>query len=125
MTIRDAEPEDLDAILACVHALAEFEGGSAAVVLDRDEFAANLFRPDAVPSGLIVEPDDGPVAGLAPYSRPFSPWLARSGTWLEVLFVYPEYRRHGYGRALLQELRARTTGRVEWAVLDWNTRAHD
>jgi GNAT superfamily N-acetyltransferase len=47
-------------------------------------------------------------------------WYCRSGIWLEDLFVLPEHRKHGFGKALIQEVRRLTDGRVEWAVLDWN-----
>ncbi len=125
MTIRDATPGDLDEILALVRELAEYEREPDAVVFDPDEFAGHLFGTDAVARALIAVHDDGAVAGMALYYRTFSTWLGRDGIWLEDLFVRPEFRRHGYGRALLDALRARTAGRVEWAVLDWNTAAHD
>jgi GNAT superfamily N-acetyltransferase len=124
VTIRDAQPADLDEILALVRALAEYEREPDAVVFDRDEFAVHLFGADAVARCLIVE-HEGEIAGMALYFRTFSTWLGRDGVWLEDLFVRPEFRRHGYGRALLNELRARTQGRVEWSVLDWNTPAQD
>ena len=124
MTIRDARPDDLDEVIALVHALAEYEREPDAVVLDRDEFARNCFGDDAVARVLIAE-DDGAVAGFALYFRTFSTWLGTQGIWLEDLFVYPEYRHRGHGRALLEELRRRTGGRVEWSVLDWNKPARD
>ena len=123
MTIRDATVDDLDEILALVRELAEYEREPDAVVFARDEFAQHLFGPSPVASALIAE-HDGAVAGMALYYRTFSTWLGRDGIWLEDLFVRPDFRRHGYGRALLGTLRARTRGRVEWSVLDWNTPAH-
>ena len=124
MTIRDATAADLDEILALVRELAEYEREPDAVVFDRDEFAAHLFGPEPVARALIAE-HDGAVAGMALYYRTFSTWLGRDGIWLEDLFVRPRYRRHGYGRALLDGLRVRTEGRVEWSVLDWNADAHE
>jgi len=126
VTIRDATVDDLDEILALVRELAEYEREPGAVVFERDEFARHLFGPDAVARALVYESDedDGAVAGMALYYRTFSTWLGRDGIWLEDLFVRPLYRRRGHGRALLDALRARTEGRVEWAVLDWNTDAH-
>ena len=118
--IRNATPHDLDEILAMVRELAEYEREPDAVVFDREEFGRNLFGVQPVAWALIAEHNDGAVAGMAVYYRTFSTWLGQDGIWLEDLFVRPEYRRHGYGRALLQELRTRTEGRVEWAVLDWN-----
>lgn len=122
MTIRAATASDVDEILALVRELAEYEQEPDAVVFERDEFARHLFGPDAFVHTLIAE-HDGTVAGMALYYRTFSTWLGRDGIWLEDLFVRPSQRRHGYGRALLDALRARTTGRVEWAVLDWNEAA--
>jgi len=123
MTIRDARPDDLDEILALVRELAEYEQEPGAVVFDRDEFARNVFGPDPVARVLIAE-HDGAVAGMALYFRTFSTWLGRDGIWLEDLIVRPAFRRHGHGRALLEALRTRTDGRVEWSVLDWNESAH-
>ncbi len=101
-----------------------YEREPDAVVLEPDEFATHVFGTDAVARALIAEAPDGRVAGFAIWFRTFSTWLGTSGIWLEDLFVRPEYRRFGLGRALLDELRTRTTGRVEWAVLDWNEPAH-
>ena len=123
MPIRDATPDDLAEILAMVHELATYEREPDAVVLDPATFEHHLFGPDAVARALIAETSDGAVAGFALWFRTFSTWLGTSGIWLEDLFVRPEWRRFGLGRALLDELRTRTTGRVEWAVLDWNTSA--
>jgi GNAT superfamily N-acetyltransferase len=128
MTIRDPTIADLDEILALVRELAEYENEPDAVVFEREEFARHLFGPDAFVRVLVVAPEGAPdneLAGMALYFRTFSTWLGRDGIWLEDLFVRPQYRRHGYGRALLDALRARTVGRVDWAVLDWNTPAHD
>jgi GNAT superfamily N-acetyltransferase len=122
--IRDATPDDLDEILALVRELAEYEKEPNAVVLERNEFASHLFGENNVARALIAE-HDGAVAGMALYYRTFSTWLGTDGIWLEDLFVRPPFRRHGYGRALLDALQARTHGRVEWAVLDWNTPAHE
>ena len=72
---------------------------------------------------LLAVADDGAVAGMALWFRTFSTFLGRSGIWLEDLFVRPEHRRHGYGLALIEQLRTMTDGRVEWVVLDWNTSA--
>ena len=123
--IRNANPNDLDEILAMVRELAEYEREPDAVVFDPAEFGRHLFGVQPVAWALIAEHDDGAVAGMAVFYRTFSTWRGQDGIWLEDLFVRPDYRRHGYGRALLQELRNRTEGRVEWAVLDWNTPAQE
>jgi GNAT superfamily N-acetyltransferase len=123
VTIRDARAADLPEILALVRELAEYEREPEAVVLDSDEFARHLFGEHAVARAVIAEHEDA-VAGFALYFRTFSTWLGRDGIWLEDLFVRPAYRRLGIGGALLDEMRRRTNGRVEWSVLDWNTPAH-
>jgi GNAT superfamily N-acetyltransferase len=121
--IRDATADDLDEIIALVRELAEYERAPGEVVLDREEFGRHVFGDGAVAHVLVAE-HEGAVAGMALYFRTFSTWLGRDGLWLEDLFVRPQYRRHGLGGALLDEVRRRTRGRVDWAVLDWNTPAH-
>ena len=123
MTIRDATPADLDEIFSLVHELAEYEREPDSVVFENEEFARHLFGTDPVAHALIAE-HDGAVAGMAVYYRTFSTWQGRDGIWLEDLFVREQYRRHGYGRAFLDELRTRTDGLIEWMVLDWNEPAH-
>jgi GNAT superfamily N-acetyltransferase len=125
MPVRDATPDDLTTILAMVRELATYEREPDAVVFDPDEFARNLFGPDRVTSALVAETPAGDVAGFAIWFRTFSTWLGKSGIWLEDLFVRPEHRRLGLGRELLGALRARTDGRIEWAVLDWNESAQE
>ncbi|MGZ4709217.1 MAG: N-acetyltransferase family protein, partial [Acidimicrobiales bacterium] len=89
-------------------------------VFTLDDLDANVFGPDPVAEVLIAERADGGVAGMALYFRTYSTWVGRSGIWIEDLFVRPEFRGEGHGRALLDAVRARTDGRVEWVVLDWN-----
>jgi GNAT superfamily N-acetyltransferase len=119
MTVRDARPEDVAAIYALVRDLAAYEELSAEVVSDESAFARHLFG--AEPAARCIVADDGDeVVGFALYFTTFSTFLGMPGIWLEDLFVRASARRHGHGGALLRELRTRTTGRVEWAVLDWN-----
>jgi GNAT superfamily N-acetyltransferase len=125
MAVRDATDADLAEILAMVQELADYEREPDAVVLDPDEFARSVFGADAVAHALIAETPAGEIAGFAIWFRTFSTWLGKTGIWLEDLFVRPQHRRSGFGRELLDALRARTDGRVEWAVLDWNTLGHD
>jgi GNAT superfamily N-acetyltransferase len=125
MRVRDAVPADLPELLALVRELAEYERAADEVAFDADEFATHLFGDNAVASALIAQDESGAVAGFAVYFRTFSTWLGTSGIWLEDLFVRPDHRRGGAGRALLEAIRARTNGRVEWAVLDWNAPAHE
>jgi GNAT superfamily N-acetyltransferase len=119
VTIRDAVRADVPAIHALVRELAEYERLAEAVVSDEALFEEHLFGPGAVASALVAE-DDGAVVGFALWFRTFSTFLGRPGIWLEDLYVRPSARRNGHGRALLEALRAKTDGRVEWSVLDWN-----
>ena len=120
MPIRPAVPGDLDEIGTMIHELAAYEQAPDEVAFERTELERHLFGPDPAAEVLIAETDDGRVAGMALYYRTFSTWVGRPGIWLEDLFVRPERRGDGLGRALLDAVAARTDGRVEWAVLDWN-----
>lgn len=125
MPIRTATPDDLDEICALIRELAEYEQAPDEVAFDRDELGRHLFGPSPAASVLIAVDNDvrGEVAGFALCFPTFSTWLGKPGIWLEDLFVRPTHRGRGHGVALLQRLRAMTDGRIEWAVLDWNTPA--
>lgn len=118
--IRDAKPGDLPAIASLIRELAEYEQLAHEVEWDDAELGATLFGPDAVASTLVAE-HDGDVVGMAIWYRTYSTFQGRPGIWLEDLFVRPEHRGRGAGKALLEALFERAgRGRVEWAVLDWN-----
>lgn len=117
--IRPAHDGDLAEICTLIRELAEYERMSEDVVLDESEVGRHLFGPEPAAKVLMAELD-GDVAGFALYFTTFSTFLGRPGIWLEDLFVRPQHRGAGLGQALLQELRDRTDGRVEWNVLDWN-----
>ena len=123
MPIRPAEPSDLPEIAGLIRALAEFEEMADEVVAEVADLERELFGPDPAAHVLLAVTDEGEVAGMALWFRTFSTFMGRSGIWLEDLFVRPEHRGHGFGLALLEELRTLTEGRIEWVVLDWNTRA--
>ncbi|MFC0037490.1 GNAT family N-acetyltransferase [Actinomadura rayongensis] len=124
--IREATPDDVPLVLRLVHELAAYERAPHEVRATEDDLRAHLFGPDAAASALIAERDGEPV-GFAIWFRTFSTWLGRPGIHLEDLFVRPEARGGGHGRALLLELARiaveRGYGRVEWSVLDWNAPA--
>jgi GNAT superfamily N-acetyltransferase len=124
MTVRDARAADAEEICALIEEHARYEGNDS-LKLDRDEMTKHLFGPDPKAWVLIVEPPDEPgrVAGMAFCSWNFSTWEGQPGIWLDDLFIRPEYRRGGRGGELLAELRARTTGRVEWDVQEGNEKA--
>ena len=123
MPIRDATPDDLDEIAAMIRELAEYEQAADEVAFDPADLATHLFGPDPAAHVLIATADGGTVIGMALWYRTFSTWVGRPGIWLEDLFVRPEHRGSGAGRALLDAVRAGTGDRVEWAVLDWNESA--
>jgi GNAT superfamily N-acetyltransferase len=122
MTVRDATPADLGDIAAMIVELAEFEGSPGEVMFDHDRLGHHLFGPEPAARVLIAEPDGQPdqVAGMALWYPTFSTWVGRPGIWLEDLFVRPAHRRAGLAGQLMAALAARTSGRVEWSVLDWN-----
>lgn len=130
--IRAAVPEDVPTIDALVRELAAYEREPDAVVATPDAFRAALFGPNPRVHCHVAEIDGpgGPeVVGFALWFVSFSTWRGRHGIWLEDLFVRPEQRRLGLGRALLEALAQvcveRGYRRLEWWVLDWNTSAHD
>lgn len=123
MTIRDARLSDLDAIVSLIHALADYENMTEEVVLDPADLRTWLFGSEPAARVLVSEGPDGSVVGMALYFTTFSTFLGRPGIWLEDLFVLPEHRGEGRGLALLNALRSRSPGRVEWSVLDWNAPA--
>jgi GNAT superfamily N-acetyltransferase len=124
MAIRPAREGDLDTIIELIHGLAEYERDPQAVQLDREELRRHLFGPRPYAEVLIGETDDGANAGFALFFHNFSTWTGKPGIYLEDLFVRPELRGHGHGKALLGELARiaveRGCGRLEWSVLDWN-----
>lgn len=124
--IRFATIDDIDLILSFIVKLAKYERLAHAVRADRDILAANLFgeRPGA--ETLIAELDGKPV-GFAIFFHNFSTFEGRQGLYLEDLFVDPEARGSGIGKALLKRLAQiaveRDCARFEWSVLDWNAPA--
>lgn len=121
--IREARVDDLDEVIALVRELAEYERAGHEVELERESFGRYLFGPQPSARVLLAE-TDGAIAGFALFFPTFSTWLGRPGLWLEELFVRPEARGRGIGKALLAAVAGFTDGRVEWAVLDWNEPAH-
>jgi GNAT superfamily N-acetyltransferase len=123
--IREATPEDLPELMAMIGELAEFEHLSDQVECSEDDLSRALFGPDSVVHDTVAVADDGSLAAHALWFRTFSTFLGRTGIWLEDLYVRPAHRRQGLAGALLHDLRARTDGRVEWEVLEWNAGAID
>jgi GNAT superfamily N-acetyltransferase len=122
--IRPAEPADVPVVLQLVHELAVYEREPDAVEATEPMLTAALFGPTPVASCHVALGEDGEVVGFALWYVTFSTWKGLPGLWLEDLFVRPEARGRGLGKALLQELAAvcveRGYPRFEWWVLDWN-----
>ena len=128
LMIREAVPQDIDLILGFIRALADYERLSHEARADRDVLARHLFGPRPMAEVLIVALADIPV-GFALFFHNFSTFEGRPGLYLEDLYVAPEARGHGAGKALLVRLAQlaieRDCARLEWAVLDWNQPAID
>ena len=123
MSIRDVREEDVPAVVGLVHELAEYERAAAECLLTDEQLHAALFGPAPALFGHVAELD-GEVVGCALWFLNFSTWQGVHGIYLEDLYVRPEHRGHGFGRALLARLAQvcveRGYARLEWSVLDWN-----
>src|SRR6478609_3189184 len=126
LIIRPARPGDEHALFALIQALAEYEKLSHAVSGSAEKLAQDLFGSRPAAEALLVEDSDQPVA-FALFFHNYSTFLTQRGLYLEDIFVLPEHRRRGIGKALLsrvaQVAQARGCGRFEWSVLDWNESA--
>ncbi|MCA1370794.1 GNAT family N-acetyltransferase [Bradyrhizobium sp. BRP14] len=122
-SIRDAVPGDAETILRFITELATYEKAAHEVEATVERLHGSLFGPGAVAHAVICEADGKP-AGFAIWFYSYSTWQARKGLYLEDLYVSPEYRGSGAGKALLKHLAriaiAEGCGRFEWSVLDWN-----
>jgi GNAT superfamily N-acetyltransferase len=121
--IRPAPLGDVPTILSLIRDLAEYERAPNEVVATEEGLREVLFG--ARPAAEVVLALEGKMpVGFAVFFHNFSTWLGRAGLYLEDLFVRPDARGKGYGRALLVYLariaQERGCGRMEWAVLDWN-----
>jgi GNAT superfamily N-acetyltransferase len=123
LEIRTTTEADVPVILGLIRDLATYEREPDAVVATEEGLREVLFGAKPSAEVLLALENAEPV-GFAVYFYNFSTWLGRPGLYLEDLFVRPEKRGKGYGRALLERLaqiaKERGCGRMEWAVLDWN-----
>jgi GNAT superfamily N-acetyltransferase len=121
--IRRAIPADVPALVGLVHFLAEYERAPERCRLTEAQLRSALFGEAPAVFGHVAVSEDQ-VVGCAVWFLNFSTWLGVHGIYLEDLFVLPEHRGRGFGRALLgalaAECRLHGYGRLEWAVLDWN-----
>ena len=119
---RPAEEKDTALLLTFICALADYEHMLDDVVATEEILSDWLFERRVAEAFFAVE--DGVEVGFALYFHNFSTFLGRGGIYLEDLFVLPEHRGKGYGKAILTRLaqiaRERGCGRLEWACLDWN-----
>ena len=119
---RPAEEKDTALLLTFIRALADYEHMLDDVVATEEILSDWLFERRVAEAFFAVE--DGVEVGFALYFHNFSTFLGRGGIYLEDLFVLPEHRGKGYGKAILTRLaqiaRERGCGRLEWACLDWN-----
>ena len=126
VSIRAAQPSDGETIALLVRALAAYEKLAHDAVATGDDFRAHLFGPNRAAEAILAE-RDGAAIGFALFFTTFSTFRGRPGLYLEDIFVQPEQRGLGIGRALIASVAKiaveRGCARLEWAVLDWNAPA--
>jgi GNAT superfamily N-acetyltransferase len=122
--IRPAERQDAPLVCAFIRELAEYERLLPECVATPETVTETLFTPNPRAFCDIAE-TEGEAAGFALWFYSYSTFQAKHGIYLEDLYVRPQFRGHGIGRALLMHLAKRAVdencGRFEWSVLDWNT----
>lgn len=123
MTIRAASVNDAEEILALIYELALYEKAPEEAKATKEQIIQSFFCDDPKVFCEIVE-DNGEIAGCAIWFLNYSTWQGKHGIYLEDLFVRPQFRGRGHGKALLQHLASiceqRGYGRFQWWVLDWN-----
>lgn len=123
MRIRPANADDSALILRFITDLAIYEKAEDAVIATESDIRNSLFAGDSTTGAVICEIDNQAV-GYAVYFFNYSTWLGKNGMYLEDLYVSPESRGMGAGKALLKHLAqialSKNCGRFEWSVLDWN-----
>jgi GNAT superfamily N-acetyltransferase len=122
-TLREARPEDIPAIVELIRELADYERAPDECHAEAELLRQHLFGPQPFAEALVAE-RDAAVCGFALFFHNYSTWLTLPGLYLEDLYVKPEVRGLGIGKALLVRLAeiavSRGCGRLEWSVLTWN-----
>ncbi len=128
LQLRSATVEDVETIFNLIQALAEYEKLSHQVIGTPEQLKEHLFGKHPYAEVILADIQDKTV-GFALFFHNYSTFLTQPGIYLEDLFVLPEYRRKGIGKALIvavaQLAVSRNCGRLEWSVLDWNQPAID
>ena len=123
VTIRPAEPGEERLILEMIRELADYEKLLHEVTATEEDIRKSLFTEKRTAEALLVHVGEKP-AGFAIFFHNYSTFLGKNGLYLEDVFVRPEFRHGGIGKAILKHLagiaKERGCGRFEWAVLDWN-----
>lgn len=123
LLIRDAVASDAPTILRFIRELAIYENAEHEVEATVESIKASIFGEGSVTSALVCERDGQPI-GFAVWFLTYSTWLSKNGLYLEDLYVTPDARGSGAGKALLKRLASiaveKGCGRFEWSVLDWN-----
>ena len=126
MIIRPAKSEEVGEVLHLIRDLATYEKAPEQVEASEEDLLNTIFTSDPRVFCDLVEVD-GQIAGMAIWFLNYSTWQAKHGIYLEDLFIKPEYRGCGYGKALLKHLAKicdeKGYGRLQWWVLDWNSPA--
>jgi len=126
LKIRPAKIQEVGEVLQLIQDLAIYEKAPEQVEASKEDLLNTIFASDPRVFCDLVEVD-GQIAGMAIWFLNYSTWQARHGIYLEDLFIKPEYRGRGYGKALLKHLAKicdeKGYGRLQWWVLDWNSPA--
>lgn len=122
VAFRDAERKDVPLILQFIKEIAAYEKMSDQVIADEATLETWIFDKEKAEVFFVLE--EGKEVGFALYFHNFSTFVGRGGIYLEDVYIHPEYRGKGYGKAILKKLAAiaveRGCGRMEWVCLDWN-----
>jgi len=126
LKIRPAKRDEVGEVLQLIQDLATYEKAPDQVEASRDDLLNTIFVKDPRVFCDLVEVD-GQIAGMAIWFLNYSTWQAKHGIYLEDLYIKPEFRARGYGKALLKHLAQicdkEGYGRLQWWVLDWNSPA--